>query len=170
MLAFIEAIFFPLPPDLILIPLAFADPQNALLYALVATVFSALGGVGGHWVGATAGKALMEKFVSKRHAHLATRIYKEHGPLALGVAALTPIPYKAFTILSGILGMDWKTLFAVSLIGRGIRFFAEAAMIMIYGDDALAFISGNFEMAAIAACVLLTLIYLCYIYIKKKYM
>ncbi|MEM0437764.1 MAG: VTT domain-containing protein [Candidatus Micrarchaeia archaeon] len=169
-LSFIEAVFFPVPPDVILIPLALADPQNALLYALVATVFSSLGGLGGHYIGSVAGKRLVGKIVSREHTEQARKIYGEHGPLALALAALTPVPYKVFTILSGALGMGLKTLFLVSLIGRGLRFFAEAILVSAYGEAAIRVISANFELATISAGALIIVLYACYIYIRKKFL
>lgn len=169
-LSFIEAIFFPVPPDIILVPLVLADPQNALLYALVATVFSSLGGLGGHYIGEVAGKKLIGKIVSEAHMAQAKKIYTEHGQLALAVAALTPVPYKVFTILSGMLGMGLKTLFLVSLVGRGLRFFAEAIIVSAYGETAIVAISANFELATLSAGLLITIVYVSYMYIKKKFL
>ncbi len=168
--AFIESIFFPLPPDLILIPLALAYPQNALFYAFVATLFSSMGGIGGHYIGKHAGREFMKKHISERHALQARQIYKTHGALAVFLAALTPIPYKVFTILSGVLDLDLKTLFIVSLFGRGVRFFAESMFIYLYGKEAISLLASNIELATTIAGAGILVAYLIYVYVKKRFL
>lgn len=154
--AFAEASFFPVPPDLLLIPLALLNPRLALWYASVCTAASVAGGVFGHYLGSRAGRPLLNRLFSARSIERVDALFSRYGGWAVGIAAFTPIPYKVFTIAAGAFGMDRAPVIIASVIGRGGRFFLEAALIMVLGQSGLAFISRNFELitSALAAMVL----------------
>ena len=133
--AFIEAIFFPIPPDVLLLTLSITNPKGAFLYAAVATLFSALGGVVGYYVGYFGGKPLAERFFGKEKVAKVHRLYESYESLIILLAGFTPLPYKLFTVTSGVLFASLKKLFIFSLIGRGSRFFAEAAIIYFFGKE-----------------------------------
>ena len=94
--AFAEASFFPLPPDVILIPLSLLRPQLGFLYAAVATVASSLGGVFGALLGFYLGRPVLEYFSSQKRIDQVAGLFHRYGGWAVALAALTPIPYKVF--------------------------------------------------------------------------
>lgn len=151
--AFAEASFFPVPPDLLLLPLALLNPRLALWYAFVCTAASVAGGVFGHYLGSRAGRPLLNRLFSARAIERVDALFSRYGGWAVGIAAFTPIPFKVFTIAAGAFGLDRGTVIVASIIGRGGRFFLEAALIMALGQSGLAFISRNFELITCALAV-----------------
>ena len=149
-----EAIFFPIPPDPLLIALALRNPDAALLLAALTTVASAAGGLAGHWLGERLGRPLLQRF-GGGHADRVEAMFARHGFWAVVVAGLTPIPYKVFTITAGVLALPrWPFLIA-SLVGRGLRFGAFGVAIFLWGDRFQAFIEERFDLVALAltACL-----------------
>jgi membrane protein YqaA with SNARE-associated domain len=138
--SFIEAIFFPIPPDVLLIALCASVPENAFVYALVATLFSSLGGVAGYYVGYFGGKPLAERFFGREKVNRVHRLYESYESLIILLAGFTPIPYKVFTVTSGVLFASLRKLVVFSLIGRGLRFFSEAALFYFYGAEINSFV------------------------------
>jgi len=153
--AFAEALFFPAPPDLILVPLCVLRPDLALWYALVCTVASALGGLCAHGFGAWAGRRLIGRWVPEGVSSRIEALFDRYGGWAVAFAGLTPLPYKAFAICSGAFGMKRTRMAAASLAGRGVRFFGEALLIMALGSSGLAVIQESFgEITVIASGVI----------------
>ncbi len=134
--SFIESFFLVPPPDFLLIVMDLAKPDKALLYATVCTIASALGGaIGygiGYWGGRPAFNFIFRKNKDKFEA--VEKLYNEYGSIAVFFSAFTPIPYKVFTIASGVLNMNfWKFLIA-SFLGRGARFFLVSIVLMLFGE------------------------------------
>jgi membrane protein YqaA with SNARE-associated domain len=148
-LSFSEAIFFPVPPDLLLIGIAVRQPEAALWLAAVATVSSVAGALVGHWLGQRFGRRLLFRFVSARRVEMAERMFMKHGAWAVAVAAFTPIPYKVFAISAGALNLDRRSFVLASLIGRGGRFFLLGGLMFAYGDSIEQFVSDHFQMLTI---------------------
>jgi len=98
LLAFIESSFFPVPPDMLLIGLALLAPADAILYGVIATVGSVMGGIFGYWIGFKVGEPVLERFVKKEHIENVHDYFNRYEAWAVGIAGLTPIPYKVFTI------------------------------------------------------------------------
>lgn len=145
--AFTESSFFPIPPDVILIPLALLDPGNAVLYGLVATVSSTAGALLGYWIGLKGGRPILLKLAGEKSVKKAEEFFNRYGAWAVGIAAFTPIPYKVFTIASGVFMLrNLKTFILASILGRGGRFMAEAVLIMLFGEGILSFLSAHFEL------------------------
>lgn len=143
-LAFVESMFFPIPPDVALIPLALTTPELALFYAFVTTLGSVGGAIAGYEVGRKGGRPVLERMVSDRNISRVERYYDEYGVLAVGVAGFTPIPYKVFTLSSGAFRLNRAGFVLVSVVSRGARFFLEAVLIMLYGEAIVSFITGTF--------------------------
>jgi len=160
--AFIEAIFFPIPPDVLLLSLSITNPKGAFLYAAVATLFSALGGVVGYYVGYFGGKPLAERFFGKEKVAKVHRLYESYESLIILLAGFTPLPYKLFTVTSGVLFASLKKLFIFSLIGRGSRFFAEAALIYFFGREVQDFVIRNINILSLVGGTLLLVAFLIY--------
>lgn len=135
--AFVESSVFPIPPDVMLIPMILAAPHRAWLIAGVCTVFSVLGGLFGYWIGFELYEAVglpVLEFYGKtdQFGEFAAR-YNEWGAWAVLAGGLTPLPYKLFTILSGSTGLDLTTFTVASIVARGARFFIVAALLWKFG-------------------------------------
>jgi len=141
--SFVEAIFFPVPPDILLIALCISKPESAFLYAAVATLFSSAGGVGGYYLGYFGGKPLAVRFFGKERVDRVHRLYQSYESIIILLAGFTPLPYKLFTVSAGVLFVSIYRLFLFSLIGRGTRFFTEAALFYLYGPHILGFLRSN---------------------------
>jgi len=154
-LAFAESSFFPIPPDVLMIPLALANPAAALLYALVTTVGSVTGGMFGFWIGARGGRPVLKRFISQKKIDAAKKLYKRYDVWAVGIAAFTPIPYKVFTISAGVFELRFKRFVLASILGRAGRFFLVGILISIFGPIIKSFLDSYFEIVMIAFAVLL---------------
>ncbi len=136
-LSFAESSFFPIPPDIMLAPMALARPRAALRLAALTTVASVLGGVLGYLIGAFAFEAVrpLVQDLGYWEAYLeAQRWFAEWGFWAVLLAGFSPIPYKVFTIAAGVISMALVPFVLASLIGRGARFFLVAALMMWGGE------------------------------------
>ena len=130
--SFIESSVFPIPPDVLLLAICFADPKLWMRAALWCTVGSVLGGMLGYWMGLGLWEVVGEPIVNFYEGEATmTKIdgwYEQYGVLGILVAAITPIPYKIFTIASGALQFAFVPFVLASLVGRGFRFFLVAGM------------------------------------------
>jgi undecaprenyl-diphosphatase len=160
-LAFMESSVFPVPPDILLVALSLANTSLALYYATITTIGSVLGGVAGYYLGLKGGRRIAKRIFSERMIDKADNYFKEYGAWAVLIAAFSPIPYKVFTITAGIFKVNLKKFVIASIVGRGARFYAESVLIMLWGEEILAFIDSNLEIitlitaAAIVAVVVL---------------
>ncbi len=142
--SFVESSFFPIPPDIIMIPMILAQPRKAWLIALVATVASVVGGLFGYFIGAalfdTIGQAIFD-FYGKGDAVAAFNDrFNAYGAWAVLIAGVTPFPYKVITIMSGWTGLSVPVFIVASIIARGLRFFIVAALLWKFGDPIRLFI------------------------------
>ncbi|GIU70655.1 MAG: hypothetical protein KatS3mg003_0134 [Candidatus Nitrosocaldaceae archaeon] len=151
--AFAESSVFPIPPDIILISLALINPELSLLYALISSIGSIAGGIAGYFIGLKGGRALATRLFSENMLKKVEHYFKEYGAWAVLIAAFSPIPYKVFTIASGIARLDLKRFVIASSIGRTARFVAEALIIMFFGKELLDFALANFEILSIIIAV-----------------
>jgi len=136
--SFAESSFFPIPVDIMLAPMVFADKSKAWRLALITTVMSVLGGLMGYIIGAFFFDAYGNQILDYFHAHETfesiKQSYIEHGMMIILLAGFTPIPYKVFTIASGVIGVALLPFLLMSLVGRGARFFLVAGLIKLGGD------------------------------------
>ncbi|MCA1066317.1 YqaA family protein [Rossellomorea sp. AcN35-11] len=168
LVSFADSSFFPIPPDVLLIPLAIANPENALLYALYTTIASVIGALLGWLIGKKLGRPILVYFFSEKRIQKVEEYFNKYGAMALLIAGLTPIPYKIFTIFAGVSGVKIRVLVIWSIIGRGLRFFLEGAIILALGAKAKPFIEENFTLLTLGAGGVLVAVYLVYLIIKKR--
>jgi membrane protein YqaA with SNARE-associated domain len=136
--AFAESSFFPVPPDLMLIPMSLAQPKRAWLYATVCTIASVLGGILGYAIGAllydSVGHWVLELNRVGDKVEAFREGYARWGALMILLKGFTPIPYKLVTITSGFAGYNIWLFILLSIITRGARFFVAALLMNRYGD------------------------------------
>ena len=161
----IESFFLLPPPDFLLIAMDLAKPEKALFYATICTLASAVGGaVGyaiGYWGGRPAFKFLFKKHIDKLES--VEKMYTEYGSFAVFFSAFTPVPYKIFTIGSGILKMNFIKFFSVSLLGRGSRFFLVSLVLMFFGEA----VKKHLELIILVVTILI--IIFCIVVYKKRH-
>lgn len=143
-IAFIESSVFPIPPDVLIIPMVLAARARAWRIALVATLASVLGGGLGYLIGAalfeTLGRPLLEFYGQMDSFEEFRRTYDEWGAWIVAGAGFTPFPYKVVTIASGVVGLDPVTFMTASAVSRGARFFLVAALLWKFGPTIRVFI------------------------------
>jgi len=158
-IAFAESSFFPLPPDLLMIPLAVALPLKAFRYALICTVGSVLGGLFGYTLGHEffdlIGDPLVRFYSAEDYYATLQDLYQRYDAYAIAVAGLTPIPYKVATITAGFFDVDLTRFILASAFGRSLRFFGIGALIRVFGPQIRRFIEKYFEILSILFLVLL---------------
>lgn len=137
--SFAESSFFPIPVDVMLAPMVLADKDKAWRLAAITTVMSVLGGVFGYMIGAYFFDAYGDQLLTLLHGHdkfeHIKKLFIEHGTLIILVAGFTPLPYKIFTIASGVMGIAFLPFVLLSLVARGARFYLVAGLIRLGGDQ-----------------------------------
>lgn len=151
LVSFVESSVFPIPPDVLMIPMIIARPSRAWLIALVAMVSSVLGGLAGYAIGAFFYDSLGQPILSAlgkadAMAEFNTR-FNDFGFWAVLVAGITPFPYKVITIMSGWTGMPIMTFLATSILARGLRFFLVAGLLHYFGAPIRDFIERRLGLA-----------------------
>ncbi|QJW46635.1 DedA family protein [bacterium BFN5] len=137
-LTFIESFISPILPDLMLIPLALANPEKAITYSLMTTLASVLGGFVGYGIGNRFGKPALKKFVPMHYIAKIKHWLDHYGGWAIFLAALAPIPYKFVSIAAGTFRINFFVFLMASILGRGKRFLLVGVLIYYYGAEALA--------------------------------
>ena len=160
-ISFAEASFFPIPPDVLLIPLCLGALRKALKFALICSIASVLGGAAGYAIGAFGWETIQDifykyvpGFTEEKFRHL-TSWYMEWGWPLVFLAGFSPIPYKIFTVASGVLGMAFPQFLLASAVSRSARFFIVAVLIAKFGEPMKVFIDKHFNKLALAFGVLL---------------
>lgn len=148
--SFIESSVFPIPPDVLIIPMVLAARERAWLIAGVATAASVLGGLFGYVIGAALFDALGQPILnfygySTEFREFQTR-YNEWGAWIVFGAGLTPFPYKVITIASGVMHLDLGVFIVASLLSRGARFFLVGALLWRFGPPIQRFIEANLPL------------------------
>lgn len=159
LVSFAESSFFPVPPDVLMIPMILARPDRAWTIAAVALAASVLGGLFGYFIGAFAyeqiGRPLLAGLGQAEAMEAFRGRFNDYGFWAVLFAGLTPFPYKVITIMSGWTGMPLLTFAATSVIARGLRFFVLAALLRWFGETGRRLIERHLGLAATAFVVLL---------------
>ncbi|MDR3420077.1 MAG: DedA family protein [Xanthobacteraceae bacterium] len=159
--SFAESSFFPIPPDIMLIPMALARPDRAWFFAGLCTVTSVVGGLLGYFIGAmlygTVGHWLIQLYGYGDKVDAFRAAYAQYGALIILLKGLTPIPYKIVTITSGFAGYNIGLFIVFSIITRGTRFFVEAFLLHRYGARARTIIEERLGMWASLAAVALVI-------------
>jgi membrane protein YqaA with SNARE-associated domain len=161
--SFVESSFFPIPPDVLLIPLVIANPKKTFKYVSVCTIGSVLGGIFGYLIGAffmdTIGIKIISFYNAEEYFKYVSYLFNKYGVWAVGVAGLTPIPYKIFTIASGAFNFNLFSFTLTSFIARGLRFAIEGLLLYVYGEKIRIFIEKYFNFLTIVFVLLLVLGY-----------
>ena len=127
----------------------------AIWFGLVATLSSVAGAMLGYWLGSRLGRPIANRLFPESVMCVAEGLFRQYGMWAVLIAAFTPIPYKVFAISAGILELDRRTFFVVSLIGRGARFITIGVLILAFGEQMQEFIVENFEIATLVLGVVM---------------
>jgi membrane protein YqaA with SNARE-associated domain len=160
LIAFAESSFFPVPPDVLLIPIVAGAPRRWLTAAALCTLGSVTGAMLGYTIGygfmATIGQAIVDFYHAQRHWQSVVKLYNSPvGVWFLAGAAFTPIPYKVATIAAGATRMEFLPFILVSIVGRGARFMLVAAILRVFGPPVRRTLEKNFDLAALLFFVLL---------------
>jgi membrane protein YqaA with SNARE-associated domain len=158
-LAFAESSFFPVPPDVLLIALALSIPKKSFFYAFESSLSSVIGGIFGYYIGVALMDIIGWKIIDFYNAReLFTQLFatfNEYNFWAVLIAAITPIPYKVFTISAGAAKANFAVFMMASIIGRSIRFFAVGTLIYLFGERIRNFIDKYFNLLSIVFVILL---------------
>lgn len=173
---FAESSFFPIPPDFVMWGLVHANPDKWILYATLVTVASVTGALFGYFIGDKAGRPFLKKFIKgteeEKNVKLGKveKLFKDYENMAILIASLTPIPYKVFTIMGGIIEMPLKGFIFWSIIGRGLRFFVGAYLFSIISrnNNLGTYIKSNIEFIFIAIGLVFVIGFSIQIYMKRK--
>lgn len=154
-----ESMFFPVPPDIMLIPMTLAERKKAWWYAFICTIASVLGGIGGYFIGYwlfdSVGQAIIDLYGLQQGFETLKSWYNEYGLLIVFVAGFTPIPYKVFTISSGLTHLSFPLFVVGSMVSRGLRFLIVCGLIYWFGPTIKDFIERYLGWLTLVASVLL---------------
>ena len=157
LIAFAESSVFPIPPDVLLIPLCLGSPEDSFRFAAICSVGSVLGGIGGYAIGHVGGRPVLRRFFNEKRVAAVASYYERYNAWATGIAGLTPLPYKLFTISGGAFGINFKIFLLASVISRSLRFFVVATLLYFYGEEAKVFIEKHLDLLSILFVILLVL-------------
>jgi membrane protein YqaA with SNARE-associated domain len=157
--SFVESSFFPIPPDLVLIPMCLAERQKSLFYATVCTVASVLGGLLGYAIGyyafETFGKDILQLYGLMGKFAAMQEKYTQYGGWIILAKGMTPIPFKLLTILSGVMHLSLPVFIVSSIGARAMRFYLVAGLLWKFGAPVRDFIEKYLTWVALAFLVLL---------------
>ena len=161
--AFSESSFFPIPPDVMLIPMVLAKPNDWWRIALTCTLFSVIGGIAAYFVGfflfQLVALPLLEFYNYQDKILEFNEMYHNWGGWVVFLAGLTPFPYKIITIASGMTQLNLALFIALSVLSRGLRFFAVSVLLYHFGDRIRALLEKYFGLITLLAGSGVLLIY-----------
>lgn len=155
--SFIEAIFFPIPPDVMLIPMSMSKPKSAVKFALYTAIASALGGIVGYAIGYFATdwvQGIVQQWGYGDHWATAIQWFEQWGVLVVFVAGFSPIPYKVFTICAGVMQMAFLPFVLTAFISRAARFLLVAKLAAWGGEKFAAKLRKSIEIIGWSVVVL----------------
>ena len=150
-----ESIIFPVPPDPLLIALGVGKPSFALVFAAICLLGSLVGASIGYVIGMWGGRPVVDRLFSQEKIEFVEQKYQRYDVWAILIAALTPIPYKVFTVTAGMFRLHFGRFMLASLLGRGARFFAVGFLIALFGEPIAAFIDQYLDILFIVFMILL---------------
>lgn len=157
--SFVESSVFPIPPDVVLIPMVLSQRQRAWLYATICTVASVIGGIFGYAIGYflfdTVGQYILHLYGYESAFESFAARYNDYGVWIVLIAGFTPFPYKVITIASGVTQLNFFIFMLASVVARGARFFAVAGLLWWFGEPIRSFIDRYFGLLSILFMVLL---------------
>ena len=157
--SFVESSFFPIPPDVMLVPMVLARREKAWWYATLATITSVLGGLLGYWIGYTLYDSVgvpILKFYGKEGALDGfINFVHDYGVPAVIIKGMTPIPYKVVTIAAGVAKMNLAAFIGASIVARALRFYLVAGLLYFYGEPIREFIEKRLALVTTVFVLLL---------------
>ena len=157
--AFVESSFFPIPPDVMLVPMVLADRSKAWRYATIATVGSVIGGLFGYAIGYylldSVGQSVLKFYGKQEKFAEFAKIFNDYGVWILIIKGMTPIPYKLLTITAGATQMNVIAFTIASIIARAMRFFLVAGLLYWFGEPIRTFIEKRLTLVTTALVVLM---------------
>jgi len=150
LLSFIEAIFFPIPPDALLIPMVLVNPEAGLWYATVTTAASLLGASVGYWLGLRGGRPLLLRYAKGPTVAKVETLFHRYDFWAIAMAGFTPIPYKVFAIAAGVFNLDFRRFLLASVLSRAARFYLISGVIMVFGEQIAQLVIDNLGLLTVA--------------------
>ncbi len=158
LLAFSEASFFPVPPDVLLMVLCLSIPARAMYYAFLCTAGSVIGGMFGFFLGLNfwhIAKGILFHYIDQQTFEAVRMYFQQYEAWAVAAAGFTPIPYKVFTISAGFFRVNFPVFLMASVLSRGARFFLVATLIYFFGERIRDFIDRYFNILTLVFMVLL---------------
>jgi len=159
LVSFVESSVFPIPPDILIIPMVLAARDKAWRIAGVCTVASVLGGMAGYGIGyflfEQVGRPMLELYGYDAKFGAFKDYYNNGGAWAVFIAGVTPFPYKVITILSGVTALSVPIFIVSSILARGVRFFVVAGLLWRFGAPIRVFIEKYLNALAVLFCILL---------------
>ncbi len=157
--AFVESSFFPIPPDVLMIPMIIARPSKAFLIAAVCTIASVLGGLFGYLIGwgffELIGQPIFDFYGKADSVAEFQARFNEYGAWAVLIAGVTPFPFKVITIMSGVTALSLPVFIFSAIIARSLRFFLVATLLWKFGEPIRDFIEKRLGLMFILFCILL---------------
>lgn len=159
LVSFAESSFFPIPPDVMLVPMVLADRSKAWWYATLATITSVIGGIVGYAIGyfllESVGKPILGFYGKLEAIEVLRRFFEQWGVLAILIKGATPIPYKVVTISAGVAEMNLAAFVIASIGARAMRFYLVAGLLYWFGEPIRRFIERRLMLVTSVAAVLL---------------
>ncbi|RVU36646.1 DedA family protein [Hwanghaeella grinnelliae] len=157
--SFIESVIFPIPPDVMLIPMVLANRDRFLRYATICTIASVVGGVGGYLIGYglfdVIGEPIVRFYGYEQALEQARASFAEYGWLIVIGGGLTPLPFKIVTIASGAMELNLMTFVLASILSRGLRFYIVSILLRMFGGPIRTLIEERFGLMTTAFFILL---------------
>jgi len=164
-ISFTESFISPILPDILLIPMALAEPEKAIYYSAVATGASILGGLVGYLAGRRFGLPIIQKFVPQKHVDRIQHWVTNYGVWAILLASLAPIPFKFVSISAGVFRLNMTLFLFAATLGRAKRFLLEGVLIYYYGLYAMELLKEFSDTTLIATGVIAVIIWIA---VKRK--
>ncbi len=165
--SFLESILIPIPPDIILIPIVLAKKNKWLFLSLICTFFSVLGGVFGYIIGFyfwdILGTQIINFYNADSQINLLKEYFSKYGLFIILLAGFTPLPYKIFTIGSGLLSFHFGLFLICSLFARGLRFISLSYLVYKYGEKSLSFVEKYFYKLTLFFICLIVIVFVIFI-------
>ena len=155
--AFLEAIFLPVPMELVSIPIYLLNPSRSFLYSIILVIFSFLGSITGYYIGKFIGKPLLNKFSSVDGVHKLKKLYDKNSFLTVLTSSFTPIPYEAYVLSAGIFNIGFSKFILASFISRIIRHLPQGIIISLYGETLLSYIKNYTLIIGLTIFILIIL-------------
>jgi membrane protein YqaA with SNARE-associated domain len=168
-LAFLDSFILPVPPFFLQIMMSLVKPSAALSYATIAFTGSILGAPLGYLLGKWLGKPLMHKVLPAKWTEAATELFVKKGDGAVLIGSFTPIPFKFFTILSGVFGYSLTKLMLYAILGRGLKFFLIGILFFYYGKQAKVLLDEYLEIFLLGVGVVVALCWYWWNKRKKRF-